>query len=213
MKNEREAENLTRVRKKIIMLLSVLCVLPLGSCGAEREEGQFEDFRASLTDAAVTVTAEVTARDGDAVTAFTLRCAETPDGCDLEVLAPEEIAGVCAHVTADGTELAFDDLILPAPQTEGAVSPLLALPLVLRAARTGHLDLVWREDGLVCQLIPDDTAAVRLYLKDDNTPAAAEIDADGHTNVFCTINEWSTEKSDANESNDTDLGGDQPGRD
>lgn len=192
------------------MLLSVLCVLPLIGCGAEREERQFEDFRASLTQAAVTVTAEVTARDGDAVTAFTLRCTETPDGCDVEVLAPEELAGVCAHVTEDGTEMTFEDLILPMPQTAGAVSPLQALPLVLRAARTGHLDLVWQEDGLVCQLIPDDTAAVRLYLNEDHTPTAAEIDVDGHTSVFCAVTAWSAEKSDLHESNDTDLGGDQP---
>ena len=192
------------------MFLSVLCVLPLAGCGAEREEAQFEDFRASLTDAAVTVTAEVTARDGDDVTAFTLRCAETPDGCDVEVLAPEALAGVRAHVTEDGAEMTFEDLILPMPQAAGAVSPLQALPLVLRAARTGHLDLVWQEDGLVCQLIPDDATAVRLYLNKDHTPTAAEIDVDGHTSVFCAVTAWSAEKSDLHESNDTDLGGDQP---
>ena len=210
MKNEREAENLTRVRKKIIMLLSVLYVLPLGGCGAASEEAQFGAFRDSIKDAAVTVTAEVQARDGDEVTSFTLRCSETDAGCEIEVLAPEQIAGVRAHADADAVEMRFDDVILPMPQAQDAVSPLMALPLVLSAARSGHLDLVWEEDGLVCQLIPDDDTAVRLYLDETKTPVAAEIDTGGHTTVFCTITAWSTEKSDLHEPNDPDLGGDPP---
>lgn len=210
MKNERMKENLTRLMKKLIMIASCLCLLPLAGCAAESEEAQFEAFRASLEDASVTVTADVQARDGDEVTSFTLRCAEADSGCELEVLAPEQIAGVRAHVDADAVEMRFDDVILPMPQAQNTVSPLMALPLVLDAARNGHLDLVWREDGLVCQLIPDDETAVRLYLDDQQTPVAAEIDTDGQTNVFCTITGWSTEKSDLHESNDPNLGGDPP---
>lgn len=191
------------------MLLSAL-LLPLSACGAGREEARFDAFRDSLTDAAVTVTAEVTARDGEDVTAFTLSCTETDAGCDIEVLAPEEIQGVHAHVASGEAQMQFDDLILPMPQAEDAVSPLMALPMVLSAARTGHLDLVWQEDGLVCQLVPDDDSAVRIYLNEDNVPTAAEMDVGGHTCVFCTITAWSTEKSDLHESNDTNLGGDQP---
>ena len=187
-----------------------LCLLPLSGCGAEREERRFDAFRASLENAAVTVTAEVEARDGDEVTSFTLQCTETDSGCEIEVLSPQEIAGVRATVDASKVEMQFDDVVLPMPQADGAVSPLMALPLVLNAARAGYLDLVWQEDNLVCQLIPDDDTAVRLYLNADGVPTAAEIDVDGHTNVFCTITAWSTEKSDANESNDTNLGGDQP---
>ena len=174
--------------------LAFLCLalLPLSACGAKREEARFDAFRKTLQDAAVTVTAEVTARDGDEATAFKLRCAEAEAGCDIEVLAPQEIAGVRAHVDADNVEMRFDDLILPMPQNKDTVSPLMALPLVLEAARTGHLDLIWEENALVCQLIARDGVAVRLYLDADNTPTAAEIDVDGHTNVFCTITEWST---------------------
>jgi len=201
---------LTRQLKNGIILLICLCLLPLTGCGAEREERRFDAFRASLENAAVTVTAEVEARDGDEVTSFTIQCTETDAGCEIEVLSPQEIAGVRAHVDASAVEMQFDDVVLPMPQADGAVSPLMALPLVLHAARTGYLDLVWQEDDLVCQLIPDDDTAVRLYLNADGVPTAAEIDVDGHTNVFCTITAWSTEKSDANESNDTNLGGDQP---
>lgn len=206
-------KKLTKRSITAIILLFFLLLLPLSACGAEREESRFDAFRESLTDAAVTVTAEVTGRDGEDVTAFTLRCTEADTGCEIEVLAPEEIAGVRAHIDAGAADMQFEDVILPMPQSKDAVSPLMALPLVLQAARTGHLDLVWQEDSLVCQLIPDDNTAVRIYLNGDNTPTAAEIDVDGHTNVFCTITGWSTEKSDLHESNDTDLGGDQPGRD
>jgi hypothetical protein len=209
MKNERVEENLTRKLKNGIIISICMVLLLLSACGAEREEARFETFRKTMADSAVTVTAEVTARDGENVTAFTLQCTETDAGYDIEVLAPEEIRGVRAHTDADGVQMQFDDLILPMPQTKGAVSPLMALPLVLSAARTGHLDLVWQEDDLVCQLVTDDSTAVRIYLNDDNTPVAAEADTDGKTCVFCTVTGWSTEKSDLHESNDTDVGGDQ----
>ena len=116
---------------------AALVLLPLSACSAESEEARFDRFRDALSDAAVTVEAEVTARDGDAVTAFTLRCTETPDGCDLEVLAPGEIAGVRAHTDGDAVEMAFDDVILPMPQAPDTVSPLLALPTVLRPRGRG----------------------------------------------------------------------------
>lgn len=201
---------MTHALKKGIILLVLSVLLPLSACGAEREEARFDAFRAALTDAAVSVTAEVTARDGEDVTTFTLSCTETDAGCDIEVLAPEQIQGVRAHVASGEAQLQFDDLILPMPQAQNVVSPLMALPMVLQAARTGHLDLVWQEDGLVCQLVPNDDTAVRVCLNEDNMPTAAEVDVGGHTCVFCTITAWSTEKSDLHESNDTNLGGDQP---
>ena len=203
-------KKLTCSGKKRILLVLWSALLPLSACSAESEEARFDRFRDSLSDAAVTVEAEVTARDGDAVTAFTLRCTETPDGYDLEVLAPEEIAGVRAHADGDAVEMAFDDVILPMPQAQDAVSPLMALPLVLSAARSGHLDLVWEEDGLVCRLVPDDRTTVRLTLDENDLPAAAEVAVDGHTCVTCAIKAWSAEKRDINEPNDTDVGGDPP---
>ena len=193
---------MTHLAKKGLVLMA-LSMLLLSACGAKREEARFDAFRKTLADAAVTVTAEVTARDGDEATTFTLRCAEAQEGCDIEVLAPQEIAGVRAHVDANNVEMRFDDLILPMPQNKDAVSPLMALPLVLEAARTGHLDLVWEEDALVCQLIARDNVAVRLYLNADGTPTAAEIDMDGHTNVFCTVTEWSTAQNEVHNSDQT----------
>ena len=204
-------KKLTCSGKKRILLVLWSALLPLSACSAESEEARFDRFRDALSDAAVTVEAEVTAHDGDAVTAFTLRCTETPDGCDLEVLAPGEIAGVRAHTDGDAVEMAFDDVILPMPQAPDTVSPLLALPTVLQAARTGHLDLVWAEDGaLVCRLVPDDRTTVRLTLDENDLPAAAEVAVDGHTCVTCAIKAWSAEKRDGNEPNDTDVGGDPP---
>ena len=116
-----------------------------------------------------------------------------------------------AHADGDAVEMAFDDVILPMPQAPDTVSPLLALPTVLQAARTGHLDLVWAEDGaLVCRLVPDDRTTVRLTLDENDLPAAAEVAVDGHTCVTCAIKAWSAEKRDGNEPNDTDVGGDPP---
>lgn len=79
---------------------------------------------------------------------------------------PEQAAGVTAHLRDGASALAFDDIILPAGDLNGAgLTPLTALPYVVQAIRSGYVDLTWTEDGLqVVQLITDDHTAVRLYL-------------------------------------------------
>lgn len=189
----------------------MISVLLLSGCGAGSETAEFEQFRQRMAAAAAEVTAEVTASEDDEVTVFTLMCAAVEDGYDVAVTEPELLAGVRAHLRTGENTLEFDGIVLPVGDLGGGLSPLTALPRVLRAAQEGHVDLLWREDGaLVAQLILDDTTTVRLYLDAAGVPVAAEISEGTETVVRCDILNWNwNERGTTHESNNSNLGGDQ----
>ena len=114
-------------RKAIAALM--ISLLLLSACGRGAGEQKFEAFRDTLTGQLVTTTAQVRVQRSDTVTDYTLTCQELPDGYDLTVTAPEQAAGVTAHLRDGASTLAFDDIILPAGDLNGAgLTPLTALP-------------------------------------------------------------------------------------
>lgn len=179
-------------RRAIAALM--ISLLLLSACGHGAGEQTFEAFRDTLTGKFVTTTAQVRVQRGDTVTDYTLTCQELPDGYDLTVTAPEQAAGVTAHLRDGASTLAFDDIILPAGDLNGAgLTPLTALPSVVEAVRSGYVDLTWTEDGLqVVQLITDDHTAVRLYL-DGTVPQCAELSVDDTLCLRCTMENWNLE--------------------
>ena len=178
-------------RKAIAALM--ISLLLLSACGHGAGEQTFEAFRDTLTGKLVTVTAQVRVQRGDTVTDYTLTCQELPDLRD------------------GASTLAFDDIILPAGDLNGAgLTPLTVLPYVVQAIRSGYVDLTWTEDGLqVVQLITDDHTAVRLYL-DGTVPQCAELSVDDTLCLRCTRENWNLEQgSMKDESQDPNLGRDQ----
>ena len=128
-------------RKAIAALM--ISLLLLSACGHGAGEQTFEAFRDTLTGKLVTVTAQVRVQRGDTVTDYTLTCQELPDGYDLTVTAPEQAAGVTAHLRDGASALAFDDIILPAGDLNGAgLTPLTALPYVVQAIRSGYVGAI-----------------------------------------------------------------------
>ena len=129
----------------------------------------------------------------------------------VALTVPEQAAGVTAHLRDGASTLAFDDIILPAGDLNGAgLTPLTVLPYVVQAIRSGYVDLTWTEDGLqVVQLITDDHTAVRLYL-DGTVPQCAELSVDDTLCLRCTMENWNLEQGSMNdESQDPNLGRDQ----
>ena len=178
-------------RRAIAALM--ISLLLLSACGHGAGEQTFEAFRDTLTGKFVTTTAQVRVQRGDTVT------------------APEQAAGVTAHLRDGASTLAFDDIILPAGDLNGAgLTPLTALPYVVEAIRSGYVDLTWTENGLqVVQLITDDHTAVRLYL-DGTVPQCAELSVDDTLCLRCTMENWNLEQGSTNdESQDQNLGRDQ----
>lgn len=195
------------MRQKCFAALLILPLL-LAACGAGGDEAKVTAFCAALQNETVECEAELVSRIGGETETFALSCAESEQGSEITVHAPEMLSGVTAHVGAD-CDLSFDGLVIPVP-AEG-LSPLNAVPLLLDALRRGHLDLVWREgETLTAQFIPNDDLAVRVWFSPDGKPTAASFLDRGTETITCTITQWiQSEKEYPDEPDDSNLGGDQ----
>ena len=179
------------MKRRIIPVLAALALLLCG-CG-RKYEARYESFAESLRERAdVTLTAEVRAVYDDRVCEFTLRCTEDDGGFTVEVLAPELIRGVKARVGADGAKLMYDGVSIDTGNDGGTgLTPMGALPQLLRTMRGGWLDSAWAEDGgLAVKLIPEDDIAVTVWFDADMKPLRAELAHGGVTVIFCEIEEF-----------------------
>ncbi len=178
--------------KKLFVPLLLILSLLLGGC-TNKNEARFRAFSEELrarNDAVLT--AQVRAEYDDQSCAFTLRCAEDGSGgCTVEVIEPELIRGVRAHMSADGTRLLYDSVCVDTGEGGSSLSPMGALPLLLGALREGALDSVWKEDGcLAVRLVPEDDIGVTVLFDADMRPDWAEIDRAGKTLFFIDVTEF-----------------------
>ena len=181
------------MKKLYLPLLLILSVL-LGGC-ANKGETRFREFSEELRARSdLELTAEVRAEYDDRSCTFTLRCCEDGQGgCTVEVLEPELIRGVKARVSADGTKLVYDSVSVDTGGDGGTgLSPMGALPLLLRSLRGGALDSAWKEDGsCAVRLVPEDDIAVTVLFDADMKPETAEIEYAGKGVLFLDITEFS----------------------
>ena len=178
--------------KKLFVPLLLILSLLLGGC-TNKNEARFRAFSEELrarNDAVLT--AQVRAEYDDQSCSFTLRCAEDGSGgCTVEVIEPELIRGVRAHMSADGTRLLSDSVCVDTGEGGSSLSPMGALPLLLGALREGALDSVWKEDGcLAVRLVPEDDIGVTVLFDADMRPDWAEIDRAGKTLFFIDVTEF-----------------------
>jgi len=173
--------------------MTALCLV-LAGC-AETEENSVSEVDAlrqayrDLTGCAMT--AEVTCGGEEDVTTFTLQCDYVPEGeSEVEVLAPETVAGVKALVNGEHLALTYEDLVLPLENLSGEeISPAACLPCLMDALRDGWLLEENQEevDGVPClRLCLDRTGenggkvVSTLWLRqDDGLPVVGDITVDG----------------------------------
>ena len=180
--------------KRIYLPLLLALALLLSGCG-HRDEARFDAFAEELRSRGdVVATAEVRAEQEDSTCTFTLRYAESTDGgCVVEVVEPELIRGVKARMNADGTKLVYDSVAVDTGDESGTeLSPMGALPLLVRALRQGSVDSLWKEGGeLAVKLIPEDDVDVTVLFDSEMKPTYAEIAHEGKAVLFITIADFS----------------------
>ena len=180
--------------KKRFLPLLLVCTLALAGCGRQ-DEARFNAFSEALRERNdLVMTAQVRAVYDDRECSFTLRYAETTDGgCTVEVLEPELIRGVKARMNADGTKLVYDSVAVDTGDDGGTgLSPMGALPLLVRAMRQGSVDSVWKEGGeLAVKLVPEDDVDVTVLFDSEMKPTYAEIAHEGKAVLFITIADFS----------------------
>ena len=114
------------MKKLAALLLSALFLLPLTACRTKETASRAETVQERYA----------------ALTSYTAAAAVELAGAEetkVTVLAPELLAGVTAHLTADTLKLEYDGLVLDAGGTPGGVSAVTCVPLALRAAGEGWL--------------------------------------------------------------------------
>lgn len=172
--------------KKLFALLC--CAVLLTGCSAKRDPTQKAlDFRTSLMAAkGCSFTAEVTANYEDRVYQFTLGCEYEAGETKLEVLAPEIIAGIKAHVQNGETKLEFEDVLLEFGKlANGYVSPV-AVPWLLVQCWIGEYIAYAGPDGDQYRVTylrgyNEEELAVDTWLR-DGIPTYAEV---AYDNVKC----------------------------
>ena len=174
-------------------LLLALCLLLTG-CGRSRGEEAVRKWAETLNGTGdLAFTAAVRAEYAQKTARFTLRYEEDESGGRVTVLAPELIQGITARVAPGGTTLEYDSVVLDTGSLDSlGLSPLSAMPMLLRAMRVGHIDSVWEEDGkTVAQFEPDDLLRCTVWFeKGSMRPMRAELMTDGHVTVYLDISDW-----------------------
>ena len=179
--------------KKLFLPLLLLGALLLGGC-ENRNEAQFRSFSEALRAREdLALTAVVRAEYDDRTCTFTLRCTDEEDGgfC-VEVLEPELIRGVRAHMDGGGAKLLYDGISIDTGEDAASqLSPMAALPLLVRALREGMLDSAWSEDGCCAALlVPADGVTVTVLFDEEMKPSRVEMAQDGRTAIFAEITEF-----------------------
>ena len=179
------------------LLPALMMTLLLTGCGQAAPERKLDEMRRTLSAAEeLAVTADVTANLGEERFFCTLRCVATPERTEVEVLAPDTIAGVRAAVDAEGMKLEYAGLSLGVGGQTADAAPMTALPLLLRAMQSGSTLRSWTEwEG-------ERTLFVReFYVTDDTTlavwldsgtllPVHAEFTRGGEAVLRCEITEF-----------------------
>lgn len=192
------------MRKTVCVLTMTLCLAIAGCAGAEETSvSEADALRQAYRDlSGCAMTAEVTCGGGEDVTAFTLRCGYVPEGeSEVEVLAPETVAGVKALVNGEHLALTYEDLVLPLETLSGEeISPAACLPCLMDALRDGWLLEENREelDGVPClRLCLDRTGenggkvVSTLWLRrDDGLPVMGDVTVDGEVILEARFTEF-----------------------
>lgn len=176
--------------KKLLPLMISLVLL----CGcADNGEESFDQFVKRVSEAeTVSFSADVRAEYSDKTAEFTLRYAQSEESAEVEITRPETVAGIKARVTGDALSLEYDGAILDIGSFgDTELSPMSALPLLVRSMTDAHVDITWREDDMIAaRLVPSDDLTVTLWLSNELVPLNAEISYKEQTVIFIEINDW-----------------------
>lgn len=181
------------MRRLIVSVLTVLFALSAASCGRTDPNAAAGEISRYLAESEkIVVTSSVTADYGDRVFDFKLTCTKSPEKTELEIKAPESLAGMKAVCTDGGYALSFDGVqVTTGALTRDGLSPAEALPALLEQWQTGYVSGAVSEtyngtDTVALDTHITDTVTQRTWF-DTSTllPLHSEISQDGKAVIFC----------------------------
>lgn len=129
------------MRKAAILALTIALCLSLFACGKGGTDSLAEEIKKEYAETEnMTLIISVRADYGSRVYDYKLRCVVEDDEMDIEVVEPEGIKGLKAHVSEEGIGLEYEGTTLDTGELFGrGLSPLEAIPLMLNAWKSGYI--------------------------------------------------------------------------
>ncbi len=183
------------MRKRVISALMMTLLLLPGCGGREaRLERAFDSLRQAVTAArSITFQTAMTADYGDTAAEYTLAVSYDGQRTQIEILAPEIIAGVKATALRGETSVSYEGVILGAgPLDKEGTTPVSAVPVMLDALASAYVELLWWDgDYMAARFYVGESSVLTVWLDGDTMlPRAAELAADGRTAVTMDITDW-----------------------
>lgn len=129
--------------KKLARMIPLIAIVLLTSCQTSKSGGQelALDIRTNLLEASkLEMTANVAADYGDRVYDFTFKYSGDANNGQIELTAPEAIAGLKAKVSVSGGTLEYDGAVLDTGAvTADGLSPADALPVLISQWESGYI--------------------------------------------------------------------------
>ena len=208
------------MRKALLFALMMTLCLSLTGCGGETAEKQeTEELQMKFQNlSAATVEAELTCHYGDEVRTYTLRCSYTPEESTVEVLAPEDLAGISATLTGEALTLQYDGILLDAGTYSGTeISPIWAVPSMLRAMGQGYPLETGREAlgeteclRVTFEMTSSDGGKqyTAVWFDENGIPLQGEITLEETVVYTAVLTQFTAEETDHGTITEEDLGGD-----
>lgn len=129
--------------KKLAQMIPLIAIVLLASCQSSKSSGQelALDIRTTLLEALkLEMTVNVAADYGDRVYDFTFNYSGDANNGQIELTAPETIAGLKAKVSVSGGTLEYDGAVLDTGAvTADGLSPADALPVLISQWESGYI--------------------------------------------------------------------------
>ena len=186
----------------VLMMLTLLCAC--GAAGNDTAQDASLAVRAAYLSAqGCTAQADLTADYGQRTYDFSAAVTVRGEETELVLTAPEELAGLTAHLSGGDGALQYDDFVVETgPLSDAGLTPLGAIPALLKAAREGFIDSSTYEtmDGartlrVFCRDPAGTVGAgqeITLWFDPDSRALLrGEISVDGRRVIECVFNEFS----------------------
>lgn len=182
--------------KRLHVLVTIICIaLILSGCSVSiSPEASMKSIREFLCSCENTdMRAAITADYGDKIFEYTVKYSGSGTSGDIEIITPEIIAGICAHVSFDdGIKLEFDGAVLDTGSLyEDGLSPVDAIPMMLTQWQKGYISeySFEKHDGTDCTaatITVSDEVSLRTWFDSETyLPMYAEIAYNGFVIIKC----------------------------
>ena len=187
----------TLAQKILFLLFTLLISISLSACGGPKNGGQelALDIRAGLLKASrLDMAADVTADYGDRVYRFTFTYSGSGDAGTLELLSPENVAGLKMRVSTTSGVISYDGAELDTGKLTGdGLSPAEAVPVLISQWQSGYIsgcniEKLAGSEALAVTTDVTETVRQRTWF-DVKTclPLRSELSENGRMVISCTF--------------------------